>query len=185
MVLETFGDNHPLLCQIFPDSLTGLVATWYTRLEKTSSWKEIANSFLEYYRFNTKIASNRTVLKRIEKKSGKSFHEYAQRWHELAAQVQPPMIENEMIKWFIDNLKPPYYKKMISTKVTHFASLILIGEHIAKVLGARRSWISSLWVPWLNNKSRKWPATRLRKSMFIWLTIHQKGLRVLLLPMLP
>ena len=107
MVLETFGDNHPLLCQIFPDSLIGLAATWYTRLEKTSSWKEIANYFLEYYRFNTKIASNRTVLKRIEKKSGKSFHEYAQRWHELAAQVQPPMIENEMIKWFIDNLNEP------------------------------------------------------------------------------
>ena len=48
-------------------------------------------------------------------KSGESFYEYAQRWHELAAQVQPPMMENEMIKWFIDNLRPPYYEKMIST----------------------------------------------------------------------
>ena len=102
------------------------------------------SSFLEYYRFNTEITPDCTVLQNIEKKSGESFSEYAQRWHELAAQVQPPMIENEMIKWFIDNLKPPYYKKMISTKVTHFASLILIGERIAKVLGARRSWISSL-----------------------------------------
>ena len=27
---------------------------------------------------------------------------------ELAAQVQPPMMKNEMIKWFIDNHKPPY-----------------------------------------------------------------------------
>ena len=35
-----------------------------------------------------------------------------------------------MIKWFIDNLKPPYYEKMISAQVTHFASLIPIGEHI-------------------------------------------------------
>ena len=51
---------------------------------------------------------------RIEKKSGESFHKYARRWRELAAQVQPPMMENEMIKWFIDNLKPLYYKKMIS-----------------------------------------------------------------------
>ena len=40
------------------------------------------------------------------------------------------MMENEMIKWFIDNLKPPYYEKMISTQVTYFASLIPIGEHI-------------------------------------------------------
>ena len=35
-----------------------------------------------------------------------------------------------MIKWFIDNLKPPYYEKMISTQVTHFASLIPIGDRI-------------------------------------------------------
>ena len=40
------------------------------------------------------------------------------------------MMENEMIKWFIDNLKPAYYEKMISTQVTHFASLIPIGKHI-------------------------------------------------------
>ena len=74
----------------------------------------MANSFLEYYRFNTEIAPNRTVLIRTEKKSGESFREYAQRWRELAAQVQPPMMEDEMIKWFIDNLKPLYYEKMIS-----------------------------------------------------------------------
>ena len=39
-------------------------------------------------------------------------------------------MEDEMIKWFIDNLKPPYYERMISAQVTHFASLIPIREHI-------------------------------------------------------
>jgi len=105
--ITPYGDNHPLLCHIFHDSLTNLVATWYVRLEKTSSWKEMINSFQEYYRFNTEIAPDRTVLMRTEKKSREYFQEYAQRWQELAAQVQPPMMENEMIKWFIDNLKPP------------------------------------------------------------------------------
>ena len=71
------GDNYPLLCQIFLDSLIGPVATWYARLEKTSSWREMANSFLEYYKFNTEIAPNHMVLMRIEKKSGESFQEYA------------------------------------------------------------------------------------------------------------
>ena len=33
----------------------------------------MANSFLEYYRFNTEIGPDRTVLIRIEKKSGESF----------------------------------------------------------------------------------------------------------------
>ena len=35
-----------------------------------------------------------------------------------------------MIKWFIDNPTPPYYEKMIITQVTHFTSLIPIGERI-------------------------------------------------------
>ena len=64
---------------------------------------EMANSFLEYYRFNIEIAPDRTVLMRTKKKSGESFREYAQRWRELAAQVQPLMMEDEMIKWFNDN----------------------------------------------------------------------------------
>jgi len=98
----------------------------------------MTNSFLEYYRFNTEIAPDHTVLQRTEKKSRESFHEYAQRWRELAAQVQPPMMENEMIKWFIDNLKPPYYKKMITTRVTHFASLIPIGERIDKGIRSKK-----------------------------------------------
>ena len=67
-MMALYGDNHPLLCQIFLDSLTGLVATWYVRLEKTFSWREMANSFLKYYRFNTEIAPDHTALQRIEKK---------------------------------------------------------------------------------------------------------------------
>ena len=39
-------------------------------------------------------------------------------------------MENEMIKWFIDNFKHPCYEKMISTQVIYFASLIPIGERI-------------------------------------------------------
>ena len=75
--MAPYGENHPLLCQIFPDNLTGHVAIWYARLEKTSSWREMANSFLEYYKFNIEIAPNHMVLMRIEKKSGESFQEYA------------------------------------------------------------------------------------------------------------
>ena len=35
--MAPYEDNHPLLCQIFPDSLTGPATTWYARLEKTSN----------------------------------------------------------------------------------------------------------------------------------------------------
>ena len=49
-----------------------------------------------------------------------------------------PMMENEMIKWFIDNLEPPYYEKMISTQATHFASLITIGERINEGIESKK-----------------------------------------------
>ena len=78
----------------------------------------MANSFLEYYRFNIEISLDCIVLMRTEKKSGESFQEYDQRWRELAAQVQLPMMANKLIRWFIDNLKPPYYEKKISTQVS-------------------------------------------------------------------
>ena len=61
-MISPYGDNHPLLYQILPDSLTGPTATWYEKLEKTSSWREMANAFLEYYRFNIEIAPNHTIL---------------------------------------------------------------------------------------------------------------------------
>ena len=47
-------------------------------------------------------------------------------------------MENEMTKWFIDNLKPPYYEKMINTQVIHFAGLILIGEHINEGIRSKK-----------------------------------------------
>ena len=43
-----------------------------------------------------------------------------------------------MIKWFIDNLKPPYYEKMISAQVTHLASLIPIGECIDEGIRSKK-----------------------------------------------
>ena len=47
-------------------------------------------------------------------------------------------MENEMIKWFINYLKPPYYEKMISTQVTHFASLIPIRECIDEGIRSKK-----------------------------------------------
>ena len=98
----------------------------------------MANAFLQYYRFNTEIAPDRIVLQRIENKSEESFYEYTQRWCELVSQGLPPMMEDEMIKWFIHNLKPPYYEKLISAQVTHFASLITIRECIDEGIRSKK-----------------------------------------------
>ena len=48
------------------------------------------------------------------------------------------MMEDEMIKWFIDNLKPLYYEKIISAQVTHFANLIPIRERIDEGIKSKK-----------------------------------------------
>ena len=47
-------------------------------------------------------------------------------------------MEDEMIKRFIDNLKPPYYEKMISAQVTHFTTLIPIRECIYEGIRSKK-----------------------------------------------
>ena len=90
----------------------------------------MANAFWKYYRFNTKIVPITQFFRGQKKNSGESFHEYVYWLREPAAQMLLPMMENKIIKWFIDNRKPPHYDKMIIAQVTHFASLIPIDEGI-------------------------------------------------------
>ena len=56
----------------------------------------------------------------------------------MASQVVPPIMEEEMIKWFIDNLKPSYYENMINAQVTHFENLISIKERIDKGIRSKK-----------------------------------------------
>ena len=145
----------------------------------------MANAFLEYYRFNTKIAPDRTVLQRTKKKSGESFCEYTQWWHELATQVLPPMMEYEMIKWFIDNLKPPYYEKMISAQVTHFVSQIPIEESIDEGIISKKIVDFEALNSMIENKWKRKLAAKGKKLMFIWLTKSLKDQGVLFLLIQP
>jgi len=48
------------------------------------------------------MAPNRMQLPSLFKKSTETFKEYAQRWRELAAQVEPPLHENEITTMFIE-----------------------------------------------------------------------------------
>uniref|UniRef100_A0A2N9H8X6 Retrotransposon gag domain-containing protein n=1 Tax=Fagus sylvatica TaxID=28930 RepID=A0A2N9H8X6_FAGSY len=111
--MAPYADNEPLLIQTFQDTLTGNAAEWYSQLKKISHWKELADTFLAQYGFNSQIAPDRFDLQRMEKKSNETFREYAQRWREKAARARPPLDEREMIKIFVDTLKNPYFDRMI------------------------------------------------------------------------
>lgn len=56
-------------------------------------WRDIDEAFLKHYQYNIDMAPNRMQLQSLTQKSEESFKEYAQHWTNLAARVQPPLLE--------------------------------------------------------------------------------------------
>uniref|UniRef100_A0A2N9GBH6 RNase H type-1 domain-containing protein n=1 Tax=Fagus sylvatica TaxID=28930 RepID=A0A2N9GBH6_FAGSY len=108
-------------------SANGMQPNGTHSLKKISHWKELADTFLAQYGFNSQIAPDRFDLQRMEKKSNETFREYAQRWREKAARARPPLDEREMIKIFVDTLKNPYFDRMIG-----FANAVLCRSNTAE-----------------------------------------------------
>ena len=65
------------------------------------------------------MAPDRMQLQNMMKKSSETFKEYAQRWREFAAQVEPPVHEKEMTTMFISS---------------NFSDIVTIRERIEHVL---------------------------------------------------
>ena len=78
----------------------------------------------------TDIALDRMPLQNMEKKTNETFREYAHKWCDLAAQVQPPMTDKELNKIFLNTLKAPYYDRMIGNSNTDFSDVVSAGEMI-------------------------------------------------------
>ena len=66
----------------------------------------------------------------MEKKASEFFREYAHKWRDLAAQVQPPMTYKELNKMFLNTLKAPYYDRMIENSNKDFSNVVFVGEMI-------------------------------------------------------
>jgi len=65
-------------------------------------------------------------------KKNETFKEYAQRWREITAQVEPPLYDKEMVTMFVNTLQPPFYEHMIRNWniSSNFADIMIIGERI-------------------------------------------------------
>ena len=66
----------------------------------------------------------------MEKKAIETLWEYTHKWRDLAAQVQPPMTDNELNKIFLNTLKVPYYDRMIGNSNNNFSNVVSAGEMI-------------------------------------------------------
>ena len=64
----------------------------------------------------------------MEKKTNETFREYAHKWRDLVAQVQPLMTDKELNKMFLNTLKAPYYDQMIENSNKDFSDVVSIGE---------------------------------------------------------
>ena len=69
-------------------------------------------------------------LQSMEKKTIETFREYAHKWRDLVAQVQPLMTDKELNKMFLNTLKAPYYDRMIGNSNTNFSDVVSAGEMI-------------------------------------------------------
>ncbi|XP_058726213.1 uncharacterized protein LOC131597537 [Vicia villosa] len=136
--MHVYSEDEGLLMHFFLDSLTGASLEWYMRLERANirSWRDLVEAYIKQYQYNVYMAPNHTQLQNLAQKSNESFKEYAQKWRELAARVQPPMLEREIMDMFTNTLEGQYYSACSAS--SSFADLVMIGEHIESGIKAGR-----------------------------------------------
>ena len=66
----------------------------------------------------------------MKKKTSETFREYAHKWWDWAAQVQPTLTDKELNKMFLNTLKTPYYDRMIGNSNKDFSDVVSAGEMI-------------------------------------------------------
>ncbi|NAW06113.1 hypothetical protein FGF99_24660, partial [Salmonella sp. gx-f8] len=125
-------NNDQLLIHCFQDSLIGSAAKWYNQLSRVNiySWKDLAQAFMKQYSHVTDMTPDRIALQNMEKKQSESFRQYAQRWREVATQVQPPLLEKETTMLFINTLEAPFINHMLGSATLSFSDIVMSGEMI-------------------------------------------------------
>ncbi|RDX71197.1 hypothetical protein CR513_49490, partial [Mucuna pruriens] len=116
MALHTHDDA--LLIHFFQESLIRAALGWYLGLkhECVQTWSNLAEGFLNQYKYNMDMAPDCSQLQNMAKGKREAFKGYAQRWKELVARIQPPLSEKET--------------KMVGKISSNFSDLVLIGERI-------------------------------------------------------
>src|SRR3954464_5831385 len=76
------------------------------------------------------MAPDRDQLRSMAQKDHEAFKEYAQRWRETAAQINPPLKEKEMTKIFLNTLGPFYYERMIASAPSDFTEMVNMGMRL-------------------------------------------------------
>ncbi|XP_050890644.1 uncharacterized protein LOC127096065 [Lathyrus oleraceus] len=130
--MSAYSEDERLLVHFFQDSLARAYLEWYMYLKRTyiRKWRDLVEAFVKHYQYNIDMASNMTQLQSLTQGQNEPFKEYAQKWRELAARVQPPLMERELVNMFMGTLQGPYYDRMVGSTSTGFSELVMAGERI-------------------------------------------------------
>ncbi|KAL4281094.1 hypothetical protein GQ457_03G012080 [Hibiscus cannabinus] len=133
-----YENDDKLLIHCFQDSLTGSAMRWYNQLSRAqvSTWRELACAFKEQYKHVLDMVPDRLTLQNIGKKDKQPFHEYAQRWRDIAARVQTPLLEKEMTTFFINSLESMlmYYARLVGSTTRDFVDIVTADEAIERAI---------------------------------------------------
>ncbi|XP_016675401.1 uncharacterized protein [Gossypium hirsutum] len=66
------------------------------------------------------------------------FKQYAQRWRDISAQVEPPLTKTEITILFINTLKALFYDKLVGSVLKDFADIVISGELIENAIKSGR-----------------------------------------------
>ena len=94
------------------------------------TFNDLGKAFVQQYKFNLDMAPDRDQLRSMSQKERETFKEYAQRWREVAAQVNPPMEEKEMTKIFLNTLGSFYYERMVASAPGNFNEMVSMGMRL-------------------------------------------------------
>nr|XP_027067607.1 uncharacterized protein LOC113693243 [Coffea arabica] len=119
-------DDENLPMCLFPESLEGDALDWYSNLKsgEVKTWLDLSTAFVKQYEFNCELAPTRTTLEGTKRKPSEDHKTYAKRWRKLAAKVEPPMTEEEIVRTFIKAHDPPYFEEIFRMTGSPFAAII-------------------------------------------------------------
>ncbi|XP_050909945.1 uncharacterized protein LOC127123809 [Lathyrus oleraceus] len=147
-------EDDKLMIHCFQDSLKGASSKWYLRLDQShiQCFKDLSDVFIKHYKYNINMVSDRRWFLSMSQKDNESFKEYAQRWREVASQVEPPMVEKEVENCFMDTVKPMFYEIIVSSISSTFSDLVVVGIKVE--LGMKNGKMINV-VESSNNNARK------------------------------
>ena len=89
------GNNKGIRIKLFDKSMTGKALQLHSKQDVTKwhSWDDLANAFMDHYKFYVEISPDRISITKLKPKSTECFQEYAICWREEASWLHPPMEE--------------------------------------------------------------------------------------------